>query len=492
MSVGFSRGWQHRTARLAPLALLLTLASLAGAQPPASRATARAAAAVRTRLAELLTQLPQQTTVGLVVAQPDGTIWFEHQPTLALKPASVLKLFVTAAALERFGPDFTFNTRLYLRDGELLVLGGGDPGLGDERVAERHGRALHAEFDRWAAALRARGITRFRTLALDDSIFDRQHRHPDWPAAEAHKWYQAPVGGLNFNDNCLDARCAVAGNRVRLILRPELPASFVRNRLRVGSAHRPLVRRAMDQDVFEFYGPVSHDTGFPPVSAREPTLFFGYALRQALEQRGIRLKGNVVRRQLSQAALADAELLAEHVTTLPDVLWRCNTFSQNLFAECLLKALAAYEPDGRRSGQTGSWPAGVRILEDTLARLGVDLRGAVFRDGSGLSHQNRLSAAQVVQLLNIMRRHPHAEPFVTSLARPGAPGSLRHRYATAALRGRLRAKSGTLRDVRALAGYLQRPDGRELTFALLVNGRVSQRWLTQAVEALLAGEQGGS
>jgi D-alanyl-D-alanine carboxypeptidase/D-alanyl-D-alanine-endopeptidase (penicillin-binding protein 4) len=161
-----------------------------------------------------------------------------------------------------------------------------------------------------------------------------------------------------------------------------------------------------------------------------------------------------------------------NVTPLADVLWRCNTFSQNLFAECLLKSLAAYAPDGSRTGVAGSWSAGVAVLTRTLEPFGVDPRGVVFRDGSGLSHENRVSAAQVVQVLVAMHHHRHREVFVESLARPGEPGTMRRRYATEALRGRLRGKTGTISGVRALAGYITRDDGVQLAFALLTDGRV--------------------
>ena len=102
-------------------------------------------------------------------------------------------------------------------------------------------------------------------------------------------------------------------------------------------------------DVFQLSGTVAKGGPLDPVSVNQPGVFFAHALRQALERRGIEVRGDVVRRQLSDADLSAATLLATHTTPLPDVLWRCNTFSQNMFAECVLKSLAAYEPDGRRS-----------------------------------------------------------------------------------------------------------------------------------------------
>jgi D-alanyl-D-alanine carboxypeptidase/D-alanyl-D-alanine-endopeptidase (penicillin-binding protein 4) len=478
--------WRRRIAIVGVAAMLLAAARV-GAEHP-QHAAESAAAAVRARLMPLLANLPADTSVGLFVADSDsGTPWFAHQPDRPLKPASVMKLFVTAAALERFGPDFAYETRLYTWNDELLVVGGGDPGLGDDRLAVRHGKPLHAEFDIWAQRLRQRGITKLQKIALDDSVFDRQSRHPDWPDEQAQAWYQAPVGGLNFNDNCLDARARVVDGQLVLSLQPDLPASFLRNTLRLSARHDPKLTRAFDEDVFEFSGPIARDHEFPPVSVRRPTVFFGHALRQALEQRGIVVAGPVVRRTITPATLAEANALDVRTTPLADVLWRTNTLSQNLFAECLLKSLGAYAADGRRSLTPGSWEGGVRVLKATLQGLGLDLDGAIFRDGSGLSHENRVTAGQVARLLMTMRDHRHSALFIGSLARPGEEGTMRRRYASERLRGRLRAKTGTIRGVRALAGYVERSDGVTLAFALLINGSPPQSLPTRVAEALLDG-----
>jgi D-alanyl-D-alanine carboxypeptidase/D-alanyl-D-alanine-endopeptidase (penicillin-binding protein 4) len=466
--------------------LLSGLATSTSAQQVPTLALDQAAVALRARLTDLHAQVPSGTELALVVVECDsGETWFARQPRRPLKPASVMKLFTTAAALDHLGPDFAYETRLYVRDGELLVLGGGDPGLGDARLAGRHGRPLHGEFDEWARLLKERGITTLRNIVLDDTVFDRQHRHADWPDSQASAWYQAPVGGLNFNDNCLDARFTASNGRVTLIPIPALPDGFFRNQLKPAATHKPIATRAIDQDVFEFRGPVTHDDEFKPISVGRPTVFFGHALKHALQERGVTLRGQVVRRALTPAALAEAELLDVRSTSLKDVIWRCNTFSQNMFAECLLKSLAAYRADGSRSGVAGSWAGGVRVLETTLSRLDIDLDGAAFRDGSGLSHGNRVTAEQVVQLLVAMRRHPHGALYGGSLARAGREGTLRHsRWNIPALQNRLRAKTGTLSGVRSLAGYVDRADGRTLAFALLVNGKPPGAIRVRVAEAL--------
>ncbi len=474
--------------RVVPAGALLAFLCFAcwAASAPARAQTADATGDLPRQLSELLAKLPKGTEVGLVVAETGtGEVLFAHRPDALLAPASVQKLFVTAAALERFGPEFEYQTRAYLQDDELRVVGAGDPGFGDERLAERYGRSPNHVFEEWAAALAARGVTSLRGIILDDSVFDQQVRHPDWPIDQADRWYQAPVGGLNLNDNCLEVSIVVRNQKIELNLQPDIPADMIENKLTRGRKQRAIIKRAPDAEMFELAGSVTRSATLDPACVRQPTAFFGQALRRALEQRGIKVHGEVVQRRLTADETPAASLLATHTTGLPDVLWRANTFSQNMFAECLVKSLAAYEPDGRRSGTPGSWGAGRSVLQNTLAGIGVDVRTAVVHDGSGLSHADRATAAQLVRLLVVMRKHRHADVFLASLTEPGQPGSMHSRYDEPWLRGRLRGKTGTLKDVRALAGYLAAPDGRSLTFALLVNGRSDPSFPAQVCKVLL-------
>jgi D-alanyl-D-alanine carboxypeptidase/D-alanyl-D-alanine-endopeptidase (penicillin-binding protein 4) len=238
--------------------------------------------------------------------------------------------------------------------------------------------------------------------------------------------------------------------------------------------------------VFVFRGSVAQSASFRPISVGRPSVFFGHALKQALQSRGIEIRGRVVRRTIPPTTLNGMQPLVTHVTPLADVLWRCNAYSQNLFAECLLKSLVAYGPSGNRSGQPGSWTGGVRVLRATLTELGLDLHGAVLRDGSGLSHQNRVTAGQVAELLAIMRRHRHSAVFLESLSVAGREGTLWRRLSEPALRGRIRGKSGTIAGVHTLAGYATRPDRVTLSFALLLNGREPDHFQRQVCRILVA------
>lgn len=473
---------RRRSARrcIVMLAALLLIAGPAAAQKAEQRLAQKVQAAVG--------KAGKSTRVGVVVRNlKTGATVFEQNGGEMLKPASVLKLFTTAAALLRLGPDFHFETALYRVNDELWVIGGGDPGLADERLLEKYKRPRDAVIQDWIRAIKAAGDSApIRAIVVDDSIFDREFRHPSWPADQNVRWYQAPVGGLNFNDNCLDSAVAVEKGRLMLSLTPALPASMIENRLSMGKQHTAIVKRDPGSDVFVFSGAVAKAGGFESVAVNEPTIFFASAFAEALRGAGVALSPELrlLRQQIRPALLEGRRPLHVHKTSLLDCVWRANTFSQNLFAEALLKSVAAYGPGGRREPAPGSFAAGTRAVADALARAGVDLKGGTLVDGSGLSHDNRVSAAQIVRLLQVMHGEAVGRAFRDSLAEPGSDGTLKRRYGDAAFKGALRAKTGTIQGVSGLAGYVTRPDGTEFAFAVLANGPAAADIPPQVARAL--------
>ncbi|QOJ15095.1 MAG: D-alanyl-D-alanine carboxypeptidase/D-alanyl-D-alanine-endopeptidase [Planctomycetia bacterium] len=453
-------------------------------------------AAIRAHLERRLSRVDRNAGVSILVTSvDDGHVWFAHNADAPLKPASVMKLFTSAAALLRFGPDFEYETRIYVRPrlhgqrgrSDVWVVGSGDPAIGDPRFAERAGQQGSDLLRAWADTLVRRGIAEVETLYLDDSVFDRQWRNRDWPSDQALRWYQAPVGALCVNDNCIDASVLLEGRVPTLRVEPPLPADWIVNDLQRARQHAPRILHSEGGGGFVFRGGVARAHRFESTACADPTLFFGAALREALEGRGISV-GRVARGEYVESGQERSRMVLRHRTRLADVVWRCNTFSQNLFAECLSKTLSAYRPDGRRSTAAGSWEEGLRIARHTLEDAGVSLRGAEFRDGCGLSHGNRVTARQTVDLLRVMLRQDRrvADSFVASLAVCGAEeGSMRTRFADELLHGRVVGKTGSISGVSTLAGYLTRDDGEQLAFAILMNDAGNDALAVEVCRALV-------
>jgi LysM repeat protein len=160
-------------------------------------------------------------------------------------------------------------------------------------------------------------------------------------------------------------------------------------------------------------------------------------------------------------------VLARHVSEpLRVYLGVVNKQSNNLFAELVFRTL------GRTVVGVGTPEAGARAVRRALAQLGVDTKGVMLVDGSGLSAENRVSALTFVSLMERMAASAQWEPFWESLPEAGQPGGLGRMYNTVAA-GNLRAKTGTIEGVSALSGLVRTRDGERVAFSLLVNGTAS-------------------
>lgn len=393
-----------------------------------------------------------------------------------LIPASNAKVFVMAAALLELGADFAFETVAAVGGSRLVVIGDGDPGLGDERLHRARGEDIEAPFRRWAAALRERGLVSFpEGMVVDATIFDEQYLHPAWEAGDLGKWYAAPVAGLNFNDNCLDITAVPAargGDPVRVEVRPRNTLINLIVNAKSGGKGEPILRHPAGTMDYRIDGRCSKRWPFPPVAFPDPPLLTADALRVVLREEGISVGKNqrAARVRGSDGGLpAGLEVIGRERTTLGECLSRIGKNSQNFFAECVLKRLGFERM--RRRGEVdprGDWAGGAAAIVDALARAGIDTRGLVVSDGSGLSRENACTARQLTSVLTVMRGHADGPLFHDSLSESGVDGSLRTRLRD--LRSSVHAKTGTMRGIRTLSGYVDGADGPRFAFAVLFNG----------------------
>ena len=206
-----------------------------------------------------------------------------------------------------------------------------------------------------------------------------------------------------------------------------------------------------------------------PVAIQDPALGFGRALRRALTDAGVRISGPV-RRPRGGEYRNGGHLLARVQTRVREIIPTMLKSSQNQRAEMLFKHLGAV------AAGEGSFAGGAKAVKSILARSGVDLTESVLADGSGLSRDDRLSALDVVGVLQAVWRSPLRAEFQRALPYGGeSAGTLRKRFGD--LGRRVRAKTGTLSDASALAGYVTTRSGRTVVFAVLCNGRkTGQVW----------------
>lgn len=429
-------------------------------------------------------------------------------------PASLTKLFTTAAALDLLGPDYRFRTFVGARAridragrllGNLFFVGGGDPDLGGcslpytpEDEEEEPACDPTEILDRLAAQVAARGVqTVTGNLVIDQRFFAAEPYPPDWAVGDLVWGYGAPVRALALADNALTL-VVEPGERPndpgRLTLEPLTHFYRLENRtwtVSRGGETLLWVRRDPGSRVLEISGPVAlnHKGREIKLAVEEPGEWIGELFRAALARQGVHVLGRTEVRFApsppftSTGTAVVPVLLAEHLS-LPLVaeVTLINKVSQNLHAEMLLRHLGQreppqaalperprrpYQPPPRRAD--GSTEAGLEVLRAWLANAGIDPADVSLTDGSGLSRRNLVTPQAVVALLRTSESRPWAPLLRSSLPLAGVDGTLEAWGQNSTLRGRVRAKSGSLGHTRALAGYLQTRAGETLLFALFLN-----------------------
>lgn len=428
-----------------------------------------------------------------VVDLADGRELYARDINRPMMPASNGKLANDASGLEHFGPRHRFMTYLAIDRGDLWLIGAGDPGCGDPRIAREHHETPTTMLDRWADALRARGITHIRgKLYFADGVFDDQSIAPTWFKGYLTDWYAAPVTGLTFNDNCIDTTLfpSEPGRPPRYeVVPPTTRVARIVNHAVTGSGGAAVsITREANDNVFTLGGVVAKQTAAESKPVTDPGAFFADALRTNLRSHGIAIDGPTERapralarrlwpalvgrplKDLDQdehAATPDGRVVALHATAMSDVLSRINKNSQNLFAEAMCKMQGRDWNLAHGRDEPGSWTAGGEAVHDFLRRHGIDDSHYVLVDGSGLSRENRVTARLLTDLLAVMWTHPDAQAFRSSLTICGRDGTLRNRMTDIA--GRVRGKTGSIGGVRTLSGYATTDDRRTLAFSILFN-----------------------
>ena len=477
---GVRARFRLRAAGVVFVLLPAALPAASGSSP--SRHRTRPAPSTATTLEEALTQAarrPPARAEGVSIEIADlatGAPVFERNPESPQTIASVTKLFSTAAALHFLGPDYKFKTTFWRRGevqpdgtlvGSLLVVGGGDPNISGRFYNDDY----NAVFDKWAEGLQKAGVMRVSgDLILNASLFDSVGRNPEWPEGQEARWYQAPTSALSYNDNVVLVSIrsgAKAGRPAVVSIEPQ--AGILRSISWARTVSRGVARVAVRRDFGS--GDVTVSGRVPargvwwstPIAIDDPPSFFGGALRVRLKNAGIPVVGDVVQK----AIRPDNSwiLIAETESGILPTIAVTNKRSQGFYAEQLFKTLAA-----EKSG-VGTWSNALAAEREFLEAIGLDPSRYDLHDGSGLSPQNRVAAADVVRFLRAMDAHAYGAQWKASLAVSGDPeGTLRHRLQGASMQGRVVAKTGSIRGVSTLAGYVTASSGRTYVFSILLNG----------------------
>lgn len=397
-------------------------------------------------------------------------------------PASNNKVYSTIWALELLGPGFRFATDLLatgpirngVLQGDLVLRGSGDPAFGYPSYDRDPMKSVRI----MAEALKRKGVTQVTGgILADATIDDGAHHGPNWPkdTGNGAAQYAPTVSGLPFNRNMLWVE--FDSGQVRTFPRDAaIPVVWTQRGGRAVAVRKP------DNDTIVVRGAPGGRGSRYGVGANEPALLAPSALRQALLEAGITVAGPV---QLGKTP-AGAKLVHRHYSiTLGEMIPQANRHSDNFFAEHFWKAAAA-----KATGQGSYQKGGLASAAFYHQHAGVPQGQLWQADGSGLSSDNRTSAFALVQALNFANQQPWAQLFHQSLPVAGeAGGTLNRMYVGQAAAGNLHAKTGYIRNVRTLSGYVKTADGELVVFSFLYNGRNTSgaRGVQQNLGNLVAG-----
>ncbi len=450
---------------------------------------------LRGLLTESLGQLkaPGATWGVQVVNLSNGAVVYGANSDRLFVPASCTKLFTTALALERLGPGFRVVTPLRAvgtvdaegkLHGDLVWEGRGATDLG-----ERRSGSTAAALAPYVEAVVRAGIRQVEgTVVADESWFRTTPYGPGWNWDDLVEAYGAGVSSLSFNDNLAHIRVqpGAEGQPVGIVAAPFPDVFRIVNRTRTGPANVPLHLRferspgSVELLVSGTF-PLGHGPYEENLAVPEPALTAGRALRDALIQRGISVRQParvLTWRDRSTAGASGKWLGAVTSAPLTELVRDCLKPSQNLHAQLLLLQVGADVENHSRPGETAGETtddSALAALEQFLKSLGVSRSEFSWEEGSGLSRKNVVTPAATVRLLRHMAGH--ANPAIRAAWREALPiagvdGTLKNRFTREPARGNLRAKTGSLRQIHAIAGYLDTLGGDHLALAIYLNGFV--------------------
>ena len=382
----------------------------------------------RAELRHLIDSLTTQTEFrnaewGVLIVNPrTGDTLYSKNAGKLFMPASNMKIITSAAALTLLGPDYAYKTTFLadgpvhdsLLDGNLLVIGRGDPTISDNM----RGFATTA-MDALADSIRAHGIRQITgSLArIGDAFPDSIHGY-GWEWDDLGEYYGAGVDELIFNEGMAPTT-------------PRPPPDTVRDSL--------------------YSGP-----------AKDPATAYLNAFNDALLRKQITVEAGVMESILPTPFKMDT-LFTFVSLPMRNIIPALMKPSQNQIAEILLKTI------GLERGGMGTADSARKIVGQQLLAWGVQPDGFVIRDGSGLSRHDLVSPETLVRVLDRIQRDTAFAVYYNAMPIAGVDGTLKDRMKGTPAEGNVHAKTGSISAARSLSGYVTTSDGERLIFSILAN-----------------------
>jgi serine-type D-Ala-D-Ala carboxypeptidase/endopeptidase (penicillin-binding protein 4) len=426
----------------------------------------------------------------LIESLETGEIWYQKNADKMFMPASNEKIPTAASALLTLGPEFKYETNLYysgeiidsILKGDLVVKGNGDP-----TFYTRFFNDPRDPFFNWADTLLTWGIKKIDgNIIGDDNEFEDCGLGMGWAYDGLNAWYSAESGALQFNENYVDLTIIPPLNindTVKII--PNISSNYfsIINRINVVDTGKSSIRisKLFNSNEITIAGNlvVGTESIERSPSIHNPTLFYVNVFKETLLDKGISITGqaldcdDIIIWNLDD--LNYKSILIHKSPPLKDILSVLMKKSQNLYAETMVRTM------GWKKSEIGSFDEGKNVVEDVLTDFGIEPKTYAYRDGSGLSRYNFISPGQIVKILKGMRKSEYWETWREIQPIAGVDGTLKNRMIGTKAEGNVRAKTGTISNVRGISGYLTTSDGEEIVFSFLINGHLKRSKDTELI-----------
>lgn len=407
-----------------------------------------------------------------VVEIDGGRVVAERNAQMPLAPASNMKLFTTAAAIDLLKPGFELTTTVFLRgnvnpdgtlEGDVKIVGRGDPTIG----GRFHDGQATAVIQEWATDLQRAGIKTVRgNLVFEYGYFDTEYIHPTWPVDQLVNWYEAPISAFSLQEGCVQVRVMPSRPGRACVVQLEPPTEFleVENSCVTGRG-LPFITRPRNSNTVIVRGGVPSRSGATEVfiSVEDPIHYFATVTAETFLRSGLKLEGQIV--VTPKDSRGDWRPVSQHTTPLNIIVYVVNKKSQNHYAEQLVKIIGAETKD------SGTWAAGTSAVTEWLtSKVGVPPNEYHQADGSGMSRENRASANAFIHLLAYMWKSPWRDDFVSSLPYSGDPDAkFGKRLRRPPYARQVYAKTGYIVGVVGLSGYVHAQSGKIYAFSFVFN-----------------------
>ncbi|MDR0306173.1 MAG: D-alanyl-D-alanine carboxypeptidase/D-alanyl-D-alanine-endopeptidase [Chitinispirillales bacterium] len=458
-------------------------------------------ASMQQSVAELL-KLRKYTGGGIGIVIKDlgnDSVVVSINPDTLLNPASVAKLVTGTAALELLGLDFLHLTRVYIDgkfnsdsgviNGNLYIKGFGDPGFSAERL--------------WLFVqhLRHRGIKAVRgNLVLDDFFFDSVSVGPGFSEEDGSRAYQSLISALPVSFSAVGIHHRPgqdAGSPVHVDMFPKIEGVRISSSAKTvdGSRGRLDVSTSLSSGATQILVrgnmAINEKPRYTYRRVWQTWETFGGALRAQCTESDLRIAGKTVRAKVPDSLIAKGPFYIFDSEPMPVFIGHMFKWSSNFVSEMLFKTMGAKE-----RGEPGTWPKGVSAVSNWWEKRGLPAK-LEMANGSGMGDVNRISAAQVTELLAYVSKQKNYYPdFIAALPAAGIDGTLKTRFNRSKLKGRVRAKTGTLNSLKVstLAGYLFLDD-KTYAFTIILNdagtGQFDNWIMQEEILELIANKQPG-